>query len=1251
MGNHLQSLYRHTLTKYKKYRSRYRKSIQTGLYFQYSQKKQRLILERIEKLKQRLASLKWQIKMAIASGALVMALHAAPAQGQELGPFVEAPAKNPFPPPPVSRLTREHPAIVDIDNDGDLDVFIGLTSGTIIFLKNEGSAEKPYFVQQFSTDNPANGIDVGYNATPTFADLDGDGDYDLIIGEYDQYPYTPYANINYYENTGTASAPVFTLPSGEHPMDNVFSDSFYGHPAFVDIDNDGDLDVFVGGARNTIYATYRETIKFWRNDGSLPVAQFTAEEGASNLISIVNPEFGGTLDHAAPVLVDIDGDGDKDMFVGDINGDIRFFRNDGTAESPSFPAEITGTGNPFDGLTAPSFASPEFGDFDNDGDFDAIVGGGSSDHIQYFENIGTASAPQFVERFGPLNPFQGVDVGYHSTPAFVDIDNDGDLDAFIGGKYSGYNTGFVRFFENTNGTFQEKNSTENPVEGLSNVNFQNPSFVDIDGDDDQDYFLDIDYDILFYENTGNASSMELGSANSSLLTPDLEGIVYNYKTTFADVDRDGDLDAIGAHTGYPGGNLKYYKNTGTVNSPVFTLDDLNNPFSTLTETDLSYSPTPEFVDIDHNGHADLFVGRNTGTILFFPNTGAESFDISMTSANNPLAAVNVSSDAAPAFADIDGDGDLDAFIGSFSGRITYFENQNQPPEIVTNVGSALSFTENDAPLILDAGFAISDDGDDDIISAEVAITANYINGEDVLTFTPQGGVTGSFNASTGVLSLSGYAKLAVYELVLQSITYENTSENPSPAPRTIELTAIDFDATNPTSATSMTVNVIPVNDAPVLTATGSNVTYTEDDDPGVVIDPGVIISDVDNTTLSGATIAITANFVDTEDVLDFTDQNGITGNYDAATGVLTLSGSATLAQYEAALRSIAYRNTSQNPDPATRTVTFEVNDGTDPSNTGTATVAVVPVNDAPVISSNNGTTATDYYVEESPVIIDNLITISDVDDTDLEAGEVRITDFVAGDVLHFTDQNGITGSYDTQTGILALSGTATIENYTTALQSITFENNNAASGQRQIEFIINDGNADSSPYIRNMNVIANEPPVVDTTPQSTQVGNIVTIDLCDLISDPDNTYSELTITVVSITSGAATDISDCILTINYGSTGFSGQDQLVLQACDPSGACDQNTINIQVDEPSGPLTIYNAVSPNGDGLNDWWEIVNLTSPNKIALYNRWGDLVKTLTDYAGHTPNTLLNDLPAGTYYYKIKSPQGDYEGYLVIKK
>src|SRR5205807_1468706 len=111
--------------------------------------------------------------------------------------------------------------------------------------------------------------------------------------------------------------------------------------------------------------------------------------------------------------------------------------------------------------------------------------------------------------------------------------------------------------------------------------------------------------------------------------------------------------------------------------------------------------------------------------------------------------------------------------------------------------------------------------------------------------------------------------------------------------------------------------------------------------------------DIDSANLIGATVSITGGFVSGQDVLGFTTQNGITGSYNATTGVMTLSGSATVATYQAALQSVTYSNSSENPSGATRTVSFQVDDGQSAnhaSNLATATVSVTPVNDAPTLS-------------------------------------------------------------------------------------------------------------------------------------------------------------------------------------------------------------------------------------------------------------------------------------------------------------
>ena len=127
------------------------------------------------------------------------------------------------------------------------------------------------------------------------------------------------------------------------------------------------------------------------------------------------------------------------------------------------------------------------------------------------------------------------------------------------------------------------------------------------------------------------------------------------------------------------------------------------------------------------------------------------------------------------------------------------------------------------------------------------------------------------------------------------------------------------------------------------------VNYTENHAP-IAIDPYLTLSDADSPMLSSAKVQIT-NFVSGEDVLGFTNQNGITSSYNAATGVMTLSGTASLANYQAVLRSVTYANSSYDPSATPRTVSFSVNDGAtlnSDSNIQSATVIVIPVNDAPV---------------------------------------------------------------------------------------------------------------------------------------------------------------------------------------------------------------------------------------------------------------------------------------------------------------
>src|SRR5262249_54360756 len=186
-----------------------------------------------------------------------------------------------------------------------------------------------------------------------------------------------------------------------------------------------------------------------------------------------------------------------------------------------------------------------------------------------------------------------------------------------------------------------------------------------------------------------------------------------------------------------------------------------------------------------------------------------------------------------------------------------------------------------------------------------------------------------------------------------------------------------------TDTVNITVNA--VNDNPVVTTTAGNLAYLEND-AATAIDPGLTVTDVDSANLTGATVSITAGFVAADDTLTFTNQLGITGNYNSGTGVLTLTGTTTVANYQTALRTVKYQNSSDNPT-ASRTITFTADDGT---GTGSATrgITITAVNDAPVNTVPGPQNATQNTAKIFSDGNSNAISVADVD---LGANQIKIT--------------------------------------------------------------------------------------------------------------------------------------------------------------------------------------------------------------------------------------------------------------------
>ena len=183
-----------------------------------------------------------------------------------------------------------------------------------------------------------------------------------------------------------------------------------------------------------------------------------------------------------------------------------------------------------------------------------------------------------------------------------------------------------------------------------------------------------------------------------------------------------------------------------------------------------------------------------------------------------------------------------------------------------------------------------------------------------------------------------------------------------------------------------------------------------------------------NGALVSATVRISAGFVGSEDSLTFLDQSGISGSYDPATGVLTLTGAASVADYRTALRSVTYVNSNLDPTEGVRTVTFQVDDGFAYNHASNIKSRGIWVTDhvAPVLSYIENEPLP-YHVGQAPAQLTCYLIVELSNIETVVGATVAITSgFVSSeDVLSFVDLGlGISGDYDSSTGILTLTGAA-----------------------------------------------------------------------------------------------------------------------------------------------------------------------------------------------------------------------------------